>query len=497
MNNVKLWAHWIPIHDANPYLDYMSKLKPGGIKIIDPDVSHISRAYVASPNSIFILRDHPLSEQKGDMYNDPHGTALRHAMRWNEKVRQYYLDAAVRSLPMPPRENLVVLGINEPDVESHILPTILYTSTFLDALRTQYNLTGGALNLSVGWPANTGKDTPPNWQPFVPVYESIKRGNHYLVLHEYWGFGGPDEMWGWHAGRFTKVPWRDVKIIIGECGVDQHVMDGKGHKGWKKGLSPNLYVDQVERYISRSSEDPRFLGACLFTDDYGSSHWESFDSLAAHPAILSKKWTFAHTPQQLPSSAPNKSLRLPFVGRFRVTQRFGENPDFYKPFKGHLGIDWATPMNTPVIAIDDGVVTEVYELNQWGKYIKILHDWGESVYAHLNSQHVRPRDRVTAGQFIGYTGNTGRSTGPHLHLGVRILPYDRKDGWDGYSDPELVLDMNRYTMELPQGIPSPAPEVVGPQVYDINPTGPSLVKINTSHEVTIEVSGKHTIKIGA
>lgn len=487
----KLWLHWIPVHDVNKQLNYIKALQPGGIKIIDPDVSHIYRAFDVSPNSYFVLRNHPLSEEKTQMRSDPVGTGKRHALWWTNKIQEYYTVAASRGQKMPPRDKLIVLGINEPAVWEYLTETVVYTVTFLNEL-TKYNLAGGALNLNVGWPANTGTDTPPNWTPFNPIYDAIKQGNHWLFLHEYWDFRGPDALWGWHAGRFMKCPWQDIRIVIGEAGVDQHVTDGTGHKGWKHGMNASQYVEQTYNYVSKASKDYRFMGACMFTDDYGSRDWESFDNTAAYAEFLNKNWIF-----KTPDKPQMKKLRLPFVGRFPITQKFGENLVSYAPYKGHMGVDWATPEGTPLISIDDGIVTEVYELTQLGKYIKIVHDWGESIYAHMSYQHVKINQQVKGGDYIGLSGNTGRSTGPHLHLGTRVYPYDRNDGWDGYSDPLRIIDTNWVTTTTPPEVANP-PVVppVSDKVVEIKLNGPTKFSIIGNFAVEINVNNKHKVNFG-
>lgn len=136
-----------------------------------------------------------------------------------------------------------------------------------------------------------------------------------------------------------------------------------------------------------------------------------------------------------PVSAPN----------FRViTQPFGLSQIDYSrfvvdgvPLKGHNGIDFGTPVGTMIQAVDAGRVVEVAdEGNQgYGKYIKIEHPWGESLYAHLSSQYVNVGERVVTGNPIGYSGNSGNSTGPHLHFGMRVAPFNRRDGWGGFTDP--------------------------------------------------------------
>ena len=105
-----------------------------------------------------------------------------------------------------------------------------------------------------------------------------------------------------------------------------------------------------------------------------------------------------------------------------VSSRFGIRKD---PFTGngrfHHGLDFAAPTGTEVRVTGDGVVTHVQQQRGLGKVIKIDH--GNSVvtvYAHLNRQDVKKGDKVTRGQVIGASGNTGRSTAPHLHYEIRV-----------------------------------------------------------------------------
>ena len=480
-----LWVHWIPTHDPNPYLDYIRKLQPGGVKIINPDVEHISRVFQASPNSLIMLRQHSLSEEKSEMYADPVNTANRHVQWWLDRIDEIYRQAAERNLPMPPRSQLILLGINEPEVWDHLQETVIYYTHFLDLLTVNHYV-GGALSLNVGWPANTGTDTPPDWGPYEPVHKAIAKGNHYLVLHEYWGYRGPMAMWGWHAGRFTQCPWHDVKIIAGECGVDNHVDDGKGNRGWKHGMSAEEYANQVNLYITRASADNRFVGGALFTDDYGSPDWETFNNLEAHPQLLAKNWTFVQ------DDINNIKLLLPFIGNFPIVQKFGEHDVDYTPYNGHMGIDFATPTGTKILATDDGTVSEVNDLYPYGKYVKIIHNWGESVYFHLDSQAVQVNQSVKGGELIGYSDNTGRSSGPHLHFGIRINPYNRNDGWDGYSDPLPYLNISDNGGDKPE-------VVIGSGVWVINvesqEDADKIIKALSEFSITANKSSYYTVTL--
>ncbi|MGH9686748.1 MAG: peptidoglycan DD-metalloendopeptidase family protein [Candidatus Acidiferrales bacterium] len=110
----------------------------------------------------------------------------------------------------------------------------------------------------------------------------------------------------------------------------------------------------------------------------------------------------------------------PVVGR--ITAGFGERMD---PFSGegafHSGIDIASTYGAPVHATADGVVSHVGPDGGYGRLIVIDHGFGVTTwYAHLSGFNVQPGMRVKAGDVIGYEGDSGRSTGPHLHYEIRI-----------------------------------------------------------------------------
>lgn len=89
--------------------------------------------------------------------------------------------------------------------------------------------------------------------------------------------------------------------------------------------------------------------------------------------------------------------------------------------KMHNGIDFGSGMNAPVYAAADGKVTLAQFSRSFGNWIILEHSNGYvSIYAHLNSFNTRAGDRVRKGEVIGFTGNTGRSTGPHLHYEIRL-----------------------------------------------------------------------------
>ncbi|WP_419788075.1 peptidoglycan DD-metalloendopeptidase family protein [Pseudodesulfovibrio sp.] len=95
------------------------------------------------------------------------------------------------------------------------------------------------------------------------------------------------------------------------------------------------------------------------------------------------------------------------------------------PFTGkrefHKGIDISAPRGTPVYAPARGVITFAGRDSSYGLCIRLKHNTSLSTrFAHLNRIAVKPDQVVTRGELIGYVGNTGRSTGPHLHYEVRL-----------------------------------------------------------------------------
>lgn len=92
-----------------------------------------------------------------------------------------------------------------------------------------------------------------------------------------------------------------------------------------------------------------------------------------------------------------------------------------KKYRAHLGIDYAAPTGTPVRSAGNGKVIFVGTKGGYGKTIEVNHDGSyKTLYAHLNgfAKGIRGGQRVKQNQVIGYVGNTGMSTGPHLHFGL-------------------------------------------------------------------------------
>jgi hypothetical protein len=164
------------------------------------------------------------------------------------------------------------------------------------------------------------------------------------------------------------------------------------------------------------------------------------------------------------------SLRPPYDGQYQLTSFFdhyypnysttngvviydGENVDSCSPhcYQGHPGYDWSMTEGTPIHATSSGIVeTTRFNLTTgYGNYIVINHPDGfRTLYAHLRANtpfNVSVGDVVGQGDIVGWSGNTGNSTGAHLHFGVYRGPFSSDEinvtdpfGWRGdYPDPLL------------------------------------------------------------
>ena len=140
--------------------------------------------------------------------------------------------------------------------------------------------------------------------------------------------------------------------------------------------------------------------------------------------------------------------RQPFSGDYPISQYFGEtitDPD------GHKGIDYLCPAGTPVLASEAGTVIKAgWDNTGYGNCVMIQHqDGNATLYAHLSQIYVTVGQKVVQSQVIGLSGNTGNSTGPHLHFEARSNPADYKSAFDPF-------DLPLHSMNDDQTVP-PAP----------------------------------------
>ena len=212
-------------------------------------------------------------------------------------------------------------------------------------------------------------------------------------------------------------------------------------------------VDSLRRIKSRSVQPVRTLGSVSVIDTlatesealqimlFNDNTWRYVLSEKYQPdtTIFSDHWNIeqihAYSDVELSSLPETIPLHLvdslscyhyPYKGR--ISSRYG--PRRGRP---HQGIDLALTIGDPIYAMFDGKVRVSKLAGNYGNLVVIRHNNGlETYYAHLSKRTVEVGEWVVAGQQIGLGGNTGRSTGPHLHFEVR---------YRGQSfDPERIVD---------------------------------------------------------
>lgn len=237
-----------------------------------------------------------------------------------------------------------------------------------------------------------------------------------LGVHCYW----QQDNWndGYFGGCYREAHrrWPDMPIIITEVGDSTN---------WR---TPAQKIDGYIAWYRELAKYDYVLGSALYilggTDEWTAPkcNFDVTDDMAAAIGALVENVRPPKVHMSMWNELPFLLLRPLPDGVGRVTQWFGENPDRYARFglAGHNGIDYGAPMGTSILAAHMGVCTTGNDDGGYGLYVKVDSWWGTTLYAHMSRVLVSDGQLVEAGQQIGEVGNTGNSTGPHLHFGVRV-----------------------------------------------------------------------------
>lgn len=145
-------------------------------------------------------------------------------------------------------------------------------------------------------------------------------------------------------------------------------------------------------------------------------------------------------------------MKLPLPEEW-ITQLFGERPQDYARFglAGHNGVDFGCVQGTPIKAVAAGVVERTgFDSTGYGYYVKLKHIAGYyTLYGHFSMIEVASGTVVKEGDLLGFSGNTGNSTGAHLHFEVRKIGEER-NGYNGAVDP-MTIDSIEQVEQLPKG----------------------------------------------
>jgi hypothetical protein len=145
-------------------------------------------------------------------------------------------------------------------------------------------------------------------------------------------------------------------------------------------------------------------------------------------------------------------IALPFKTNYRLGQLFGNPAPMYTALglKGHNGLDFSCPTGTEILSCLDGIVEYAGTDSNAGIGVYIISQLGSNtyrfIYWHFKSFNVHVGQKVKQGDVIGISNNTGMSTGPHLHLGMKPVinngiwsDAEHQNGYNGAIDPFQYL----------------------------------------------------------
>lgn len=288
----KLGMHWLR-YNAHDLVDFTHIQRMGYLSFKLFEWMWSDRFFcknllnAAREDSIFLIRHHPESEEKADVFADPERTGIRHAENHIKRVK-----IGAFALPV---ERSYFLGANELDATTGDRDAIdVYYSNFLNRL-TAEDMYGGAFNFSTAHP-RTKDGTPAtdaDYEYFRRTNAAIVSGKHIAVAHIYGGYETP--LLPGHFDRLRHAP-KYITWVIGEIGLDQHAVDGKGHRGYLKFFEedPTRYCDWLDHLIA-AADLPNIHSYMPFTYDY-SPPWGSFDIRPIAQSMESYNWQHVSLP---------------------------------------------------------------------------------------------------------------------------------------------------------------------------------------------------------
>lgn len=412
----RLGGHWICDQVRQTDKDYLKALRPPVIKLINPSptLAWEALSWVDFHGHI-ALRSHPLSEEQNRLQSDPVGTAKSHAAYW---INQFA--TAYQSFP---KNRTYVLGINEPSIHNttEARRVAVYTETFLRELQP-YNIRAWVFNFSVGWPRE--ENSRVIWDEFLYLEPLINATGSFGCVHEYW-FPTVTSGWGDYGNRVSHCPMH-IPFIIGECGYTRQLAGLPQPWGWHGNVSAENYADMLWHY-QRTVDKGKVFAVCPFTTSFGGIEWQSKDTNPAHAQILQRKEVFVwsipwpdYTEEPTEPPMPDdKNLVIFPKYTDKITGFYGELYGSYP----HEGMDISMAEGTPLYAMYDGIVSWSDFDTSYGNYIRCYYPELNicSFHAHLKERRVQTQNSLVRGQLLGYSGNTGNSTAPHLHFEIRAM----------------------------------------------------------------------------
>jgi hypothetical protein len=409
MSSHILGVYFAPTHGRQGDRNYIAALQPPVVRILDPDVQQIADAHALAPNAMIAPRTWVIDDNNHSavraLMADPVATGRDHAQQFRGQLDRWQREAQERGLKIPSANQLMFSSANEPNQGGTPDKIAAYSVAFFDRC-TELGIRSCAPCLGVGWPDNNGPDTPVDWSPYAALPAAIKRGNHWLSIHEYFYKTGPQDGWRWWAGRHLQCPF-DVPILLGEIGIDNYVDNERwknegGPRGWVGNVAPDVYARMIEEHL-RGCDNRVVAGLPFITDYRDGSSWGSFDTEAAHGELLARRHRM--TPQAAFASKPQPTIHIPSVSV--------PTPRTAKYVTAELGLNIRGGPSVQFEKIDElpyGAAVQVDAVNEdWARIgpDRWVAGW------HLSDTPPPPLEVVEPGQ--------PQPTQPSGHLDIRVL----------------------------------------------------------------------------
>lgn len=240
----------------------------------------------------------------------------------------------------------------------------------------------------------------------------VRKGDTLSTIAKMFGVSNNTILWANDLRGASDIHPGETLVILPVSGVEHVVAKGETLAGIVKKYNGNL--QDVLDYNNLASGAPLAVGDTIIIPD-------GVDGPAPTPPSSSSSGSSGKG-----SSSPGTERLLPGYGGPSLIGYFMrpiKNGIKTQGLHGFNAVDFGTPRGTAVMAAADGSVIVARSSGYnggYGQYIAIDHPNGtQTVYGHLSKVYVTPGQQVTQGQLIGLSGNTGRSTGPHLHFEIR------------------------------------------------------------------------------
>jgi len=297
---------------------------------------------------------------------------------------------------------------------------------------------------------NTGNEEPTiwKWQQLRPALVVAQQAGMWLGRHCYWCPGVEGPTGRWHAlGRLAwdletlAIP--GLRTLVTEYGIDGGIAGNPGGIGWQRFTTEPLYrgeIVEAERFTR--AQLPQVEALMLFgvgaTDQWLAGGFDIPEGFAR--TLVAPLRALTPPAVETPDRRLVIELARPLAitpSTNRVSQWFGENPAMYAPWgmAGHNGNDYPAWEGTPVFAANPGIV-RCYDQGAtgYGRYLTVDAGRYWTLEGHLSDWKVRDGQRVSRGELVALSGNTGNSTGGHVHLGLQV-PGMRNPAYRNWIDP--------------------------------------------------------------